>query len=157
MAEPEKQEPELVKRSPLKLVLSLVGVLVVAGSGVIVYLSMADRGAESEAEPTDAPPQLGPLVELTPVVVNLDEPDATRLLRVVFQLEVGSEADQTLVTERMIPLRSDVFLYLSSLRVEDVQGREKREELLEAVRLRTVPIVGEGVVRRVYFTELVIQ
>lgn len=156
MAEAAKEPAP--KRSPLVLVLSLVSVVALAGSGAAVYLVVArPAAAEAPATSEEARPEIGPLVELTPMVVNLDEQDASRLLRVVFQLELENEADRAVLEQRLVPLRSDMLLHLSSLRVDDVQGRENRERLLEALRTRMVPILGEGVVRRVYFGELVVQ
>ncbi len=64
--------------------------------------------------------------DLEPVVANLNEPNVSRYVRASLTLEMSNEVDQkkcTAFLDEKKPILVDLlFVYLSSLRIEDVRG-----------------------------------
>jgi len=64
--------------------------------------------------------------DLEPVVANLNEPNASRYVRASLTLEMSTEVDQkkgTAFLDEKKPILIDLlFVYLSSLRLEDIRG-----------------------------------
>lgn len=161
MSEDKKPEtPAPRGKSKLVAVLLVVNVLVLAGAGATVYFVMGHSSSSARA---DAPTvedhgasTLGPLIEIEPMVVNLDE-EPPRFVRIAMQLELTSEEARERVEPRMVPVRSAVLLQLSGLHAGDLGGRESRETQLEALREQVNQVVGAPLVRHIYLTELVVQ
>ena len=75
-------------------------------------------GGHGAAETDDAlnpPDGPGPIMALEPIVTNLAEPDADRYLKVTVQLRISSEAAKAEVEASLVPIRSQMLMYFSSL------------------------------------------
>jgi flagellar basal body-associated protein FliL len=114
------------------------------------------HGGENDEHlnPPDGP---GPILALEPIVTNLGEPDTDRYLKVTVQLRITSEAARAEVEASLVPIRSQILMYFSSLNVADLSGAEKRRGLQGQVRRIANEAMPSSRVRFVYFTELVIQ
>lgn len=114
------------------------------------------HGAEVDEHlnPPDGP---GPIMALEPIVTNLGEPDTDRYLKVTVQLRITSESARSEVEASLVPIRSQILMYFSSLNVADVTGPEKRRALQSQVRRIANEAMPTSRIRFVYFTELVIQ
>ena len=165
MADEDKSEAEgNAGGSNKKLIVALmiVNLLVLLGAGgaVAYVVMMPGQQAQADApseEDEDAPPQLGPLVELSTFVINLDDSDSSHYVRAGFQLELANAEDQSRVEARMVPIRSAVMLHLSGLTVAETRGRDNRQALLEALKELVNEQIGDELVRRIYFTQFVVR
>ncbi|HJL19163.1 MAG TPA: flagellar basal body-associated FliL family protein [Sandaracinaceae bacterium LLY-WYZ-13_1] len=144
-------------KNKLLIVLVVTNLLVVLGAGAAVFFAMGSPSQSAEAETDGEPEPVGPLLELQAMVVNLDEPERTAFLRAGFQLELSDAEAQPQVEARLVPLRSAMLLHLSGMTVEDTVGREQREQVLESLRDVANEQLGGELVRRVHFTEFVVQ
>ncbi len=153
----EEAAPADGGKNKLIIALVVVNLLVVVGAAVAVVLVMT-MGGDSETEEAEEPTnELGPLVEIGGIVVNLDEPGGTHYLRAGFQVEITNAEVQPQVDARLVPIRSALMLHLAGLHIADTQGQENREALLEDVTRIVNEQLGEELVRRTYVTEFVAQ
>lgn len=161
MADEETDEEEVPAsgNGKLLIIVVVVNMVVVLGAAGAVFFAMqgqAQPAAAAEPE-VEEPDTIGPLVSLDSIVVNLDESQATHYLRASFQIEVVDAEHQPQVEERLVPIRNAVILFLSSLSVEDTQGEEAREIVLDTILELGNEALGSELIRRVYFTEFVVQ
>ena len=113
----------------------------------------------SPKEPAPETPTLevtGPLERLEPFVVNLDEPVA-RYLRTTLTLELESHDAVDAVEHSLHPLRDMILAYLSGLHVADTLGTRGRDKLRGELIAKIEHLIGPHQVRRIFFTEFVIQ
>lgn len=157
MADEEAEPAPEGGKSKLMIVLVLTNLLVVAGAGAAVFFAMSQPTQEAEAEEGEAPETLGPLVEVTTMVVNLSDADGSRYLRASLQIEAPDEESKATVEARMVPIRSALLLYLSGLTAEDFVGTEARQAILEECQARIEEQAGEDLVRNVYINDMVVQ
>jgi len=164
MADKDKAEDEEKggKSKILLIVLGVLGVIVVAGGSAAgaVALTLANApaaAAEEEAEPVDEPRQMGPLMEIPAMVVNLDDPTGSHFIRAAFQFELADAEQQPQVESHLVPVRSEILLHLSGMSVEECMGRENRQALLDELLVLVNEQIGAEIVTNIYFTALVVQ
>ncbi len=106
-----------------------------------------------------------------PVVANLNEPGATRYVRMGFTLEMsgqleggggggeGGGAGNPYLTKNQPVITNWLTIYLSSLSLTDVQGEKNLNRILTDVRegLNNKLFGGKPVIVNVYFNENAIQ
>jgi flagellar FliL protein len=80
-----------------------------------------------------------------------------RYLKITMELEVNKEEDKLLVENHNAQLRDTVLLLLSSQSLNEINTMEGKLELKQNLLSRMSQILGDGVVRRIYFTEFVVQ
>jgi len=145
----------------LLLILVLVNVLGMAGLGVYLVLFQG-KGATAQAAEAegDAPEagEFGPLVEMDPIIANLNDPQAGRYVKVTIHLEAKDEDTMPSVQAGIVPIRNRLLIYFSNLTAADTEGAEKKEE----IRGRVLELVNEVLgndhkVRRVFYSEFVVQ
>jgi flagellar FliL protein len=114
-------------------------------------------GAGDQDESLDPPDGPGPIMPLEPIVTNLSSPDDDRYLKVTVQLRVTSESAKAEVEASLVPIRSQILMYFSSLNVADISGAEKRRQVQSQVRRIANEAMPTSRVKFVYFTEFVVQ
>lgn len=102
--------------------------------------------------------------DLEPVVANLNEPGATRYVRVALTLEISSELDQrktTAFVQEQVPLLKNwLTIYLASQTIDDMRGdrnlRRIQLEILDTFNEKLFPDATPPI-KRVLFKEFAIQ
>ncbi len=169
------ETPEAKKPAPsgnkLMMLIGLVNLLCVAGVGA--YLVMAAKHAPASAKAPashtgpagehapaghdDEPKEVGPIIALEPLVTNLADPDSDRYLKLTLQLRAASELARPEVEGSLVPIRSQILLFLSSLNVGDVSGSDKKHEIQKQLKRIANEAMPVSRITHVYFTEFVIQ
>ena len=145
-------------RGPAQLMMALAAINLMAAVALGVYvLNRRPAAPVRIAVPTSTGQVNGNLVVMEPLVVNLSGNGATRFLRVKPQLEIKRRFDRREFERDMVPVRDQLLLELSELSLEDTQGAEKKIHLQDKLRDRVNAFLGEPQVRRVMFTEFVVQ
>jgi flagellar FliL protein len=146
-----------------KVVLILL-VLNLGASGFGTFKAMTAKPAHAAAhedkhEPEQKPTAevTGPVIELDPFVVNLDEQGQSRYLKVTFQIELMKGASQALIDKNKQVIRDAILSYLSGLKLADTLGVPAKDKLRADVMKKLEEIVGEKQVRRMFFQEFVVQ
>ena len=116
--------------------------------------------AEEGGEEGHAPKKggFGPLVEVGTFVANLTSSGgASRYAKVGLHVEATSEEAKVQLEGAVVPIRNEALLYLSGLNAEQAIGQEKIRALQDELLKRLQAVAGKNVVKRVYFSEFVIQ
>ncbi len=151
------EEEQAPKKSKLKLIIIAVLVLIFGAGGIYGY-SKYNKGNKERAE-TQKTEKASIICPLNSFVVNLFDKRGVgkRYLKVTMQLEVGTEEDKLLIENHNSQIRDTILLLLSSQTFKEINTLEGKLELKQALLLRMKQILGEGLVRRIYFTEFVVQ
>lgn len=99
----------------------------------------------------------GPVIAMDPFVVNLNEPAASRYLKVTMQAELVTREAEALLDKNKQVIRDTVLGYLSSLKLTDTLGAEAKDTMRAEVLKRIEAVVGPRKVRRLFFQEFVVQ
>ena len=152
------------------LIIAFVALVVISNVtwGAVFFMTGGQSSAEPAAkaaaeqegdEKAGAAPaeELGPLVEMKPLVVNLADSGGTRYLRVGISIELRSEKDRELLDSRMVPLRDAFLSRLSGLRPSEIIESADKDEIRENLLVVAREIVAERAIQRIYFTEFMMQ
>lgn len=163
-AEGEEKAPAATPAAkPPKVVLGLLAVNLVA-TGFVAF-KVATASPVKSAAAANSTPQVvvardeikGPVVSLDPFVVNLNEPEHARYAKITIELELGGkEAVKALEKGKQL-VRDSIMTYLSGLRLPDTLGSENRAKIRDDLMDAITEVMGEGRVRRMFFTEFVVQ
>ncbi|MBN1477089.1 flagellar basal body-associated FliL family protein [Candidatus Sumerlaeota bacterium] len=156
----EEATPAPRKKSPLKLIITVLGAIVVIGgvaAGAKIFMSAGGDDAEIPEPPPDAIPEFGTIVQLEEFTVNLNESAGSRYLRVRIALELEDSAMEAVIMERMPLIHDTVLLYLSGLVMEDINTVAGKELVKDQIRQRIEQHLRQGTIRRVLFEEFLVQ
>ena len=127
----------------------------------------AEGGGEEHEEPAEeessghgkkSSSKFGPLVEVGTFVANLTAPNgASRYAKVGLHVEAANEDAKVKIEAAIVPIRNEALMYLSGLQADQAIGQEKIRALQEELLKRLTALVGRNTIRRVYFSEFVIQ
>jgi flagellar FliL protein len=179
----KKDEKKAAGGGNKKILMIVVAANVLLAGGLgYVFLSSKDKGAEpakgakkaaSEHEGGDeegeggeegeeeahAKSQFGPLLEVGSFVANLQSPPGQppRYIKVSVSVEALNEESKVRLESALIPIKTEALMMLSNAKAEDVVGQEKMMALSENLAKRVNKLIGKKSVKRVYFSELVVQ
>jgi flagellar FliL protein len=155
------------KKNKTMLFVGIAVVVLIIGVGAGAYMLGAKNatavaaGSKEEnvtpEETTEDENQIGPMVKIDNFVVNLLDKGDIHYLKVSISLEVESAEVEEEVKNRMSQLRDLILLHTGNKSLDelaDLQGKlQLRAELLAKIN----DILRQGRVKRVYFTNFVIQ
>ena len=181
---PELEEaPKGGGNNKMIMILAAINVLALGGAGAAMYVALSQKpaavepaaddknsadkaGTEKNADGTEKkgaeielaipPGQPGPLMELDPFVVNLDEVGSNRYLKIKFSLELAGEPARPYLEARMARIRDKMIAYLSSLNFDAVRGQQGKTLVRDGVHERIAEI-APGMVTQVFITDFVVQ
>jgi flagellar FliL protein len=153
----DDEKSQASKKPKFKLIIIAAIVLLVGAGGFFGY-SLLKKNPEAKAA-TKKTEKVSIICPFKSFVVNLLDKSGVekRYLKVTLEAEVGKEEDKQLIDTNNAQLRDSILLLLSSQTMEDVNTMEGKLALKQELLERMKQILGEGVVRRIYFTEFVIQ
>jgi len=163
----EPKEEEQPKRSSLKLIIIGVLVIILGAGGYFGWDLFIKEKDSKEQIPEKISPQENTKKKeestitypIDPFIVNLMDESGSgkRYLKVGMILEIGNQ-EQGLILERYKPqLRDTILLLLSSRSIREIGTMEGKLELKQAIISRISQVLGDKTVRKVYFTEFVVQ
>jgi len=152
------------KKSPTKLIFVSLFLAGLIGASFFSYRRFFSASSETGhgaivAHKEEAGPlsNIGLTYSLDPFIVNLVDDFGDRYLKVNLTLELGNSLVKEELDKRLPQIRDIILILLSSKSFEDikdVQGKLRlREEIMS--KLNNTLITGE--IRKVYFTEFVVQ
>jgi flagellar FliL protein len=159
------------KKIPLWVFILIGGQLVVVAGLVAAFLIMSGGKSEPvEVEPTEAEQRadpskvrdpatlIGPQFPLSPFVVNLlDDGRGPRFLQLELTFELENEEVRPELEGRVRQVRDELLMLLSAKRITDVETPDGKRILKDEIFTRINKILVTGRIRRVYFTDFVIQ
>jgi flagellar protein FliL len=153
----DAEKEQAPKKSKLKLIIIAVAVMLIGAGGIYGY-SKYDKEKKDNAEATKEK-IMSIVCPLNSFVVNLQDKTGVgkRYLKLTMQLEVGKEDDKLLIGNHNAQIRDTVLLLLSSQSLKEINTMEGKLELKQTLLSRMNQILGNNVVRGIYFTEFVVQ
>ena len=156
------------------------GLILIAGIGLVVVLGGAaawfllfspsstmstpssgsgetSSGTAPRQETVRYNPEMGPLFPLDTFVVNLQEKEGERYLKVSVKLEMDNDVLSRELTNRTPQLRDTIISLLSSKSYEEISSLSGKQVLKSEIKARINRLLNTGKIQRVYFTEFVVQ
>jgi len=162
--------PAPPKKSPVKTIVILVVLLaVLSAGGFVAWKKFAGPmpSAKGKAETaggettagTDAAEAalLGPIFVLEPFIVNLAGDNGRRFLKITMDLELGEVKLKEELERRLPQVRDTILVLLSSKTYEDIESVQGKFKLREEITSRVNSYLQSGKVKKIYFTEFVVQ
>jgi len=120
------------------------------------------KGAAGQIKPGEehgkaGPTKFGPLIEIGSLVANLSGPLSGHYAKVFVHVEASDEKMKTRIEEALVPIRAEALLYLNGLDIKDASGQTQIRTMSEALKTRLNALIGPNTIRRVYFSEFVVQ
>lgn len=166
MADTEEEEPKKKGGNKMLIIILVVVNVLALGGGAFFLLAskggddediVEDEEGDDEEEQATPENQFGPLVEMKPLVANLDDPTAGRYVKITLHFEIHTEEQRPLMESALVPIRSRLLVYFTGVKLEDTIGKNNKLKIINDVKQIADEMVGEEVVRRVFFTEFVTQ
>ncbi len=158
-------EIQVGKRSKLPLILGILGIFIIGGGigyAVSVLMAPADPAAAEESAKADVEKEEGTanvdteMTNLGNFTVNLRSSAGGRVLQMEIQVESDVESAET-IEKRMPQLRDSVILLASDYSYDELEGIDGKFRLKDDILARVNAVLEPIQVRRVYFTEFVVQ
>lgn len=124
---------------------------------VVSQSSSNEPVAQAPEAPKEEASEPGPIMDLSPFVVNLNDSVSARYLRIGISLELSSEADRAAVEKNLVPLRDQYIRHLSSLAPSQLMGAADKDDLKVVLMEKTQSVLPKRAVREIYFTEFMMQ
>jgi len=135
-----------------KLPWILLLAVLVAGAGGIAFLTVRG-GADPDVRRY---PKSGPMLEMSKLIANLNEPGGARYLKLSVMLELNHPATRAL--QDLLPrLHDRALVYISTMTVEQVQAKDFKLAMKKELTKMANEVFGEGTVKTAYFKEFVMQ
>ena len=150
--------------SKKKLIIIIIAVLVLLGGAAGGYFFFMGSDEEEKISPEQEQAELekqakqvGPMVSMDSFIVNIMDDQDSRYLKATITIEVDGEEASMELTQRMPQVKDAVLLLLGSKtfgEISDLQGKiQLRAELINKIN----SILLKGKVKRIYFTDFVVQ
>jgi flagellar FliL protein len=167
MAKKDKEaaeNPEEGGGGKKKLIIIIVAVLVLLGGAAGGYFFFMGGEEEEKLSPEEEQAQLeqqakqvGPMVNLDSFIVNIMDDEESRYLKAAITVEVDTPETSVELTQRMPQIKDAVLLLIGNKtfdELNDLQGKiQLRAELINKIN----SILPKGKVKRIYFTDFVVQ
>ena len=160
MAEEEKEEQQEEKESKkgkksiVKWIVVAVAVVVLGAGGFGGWKYYTSKTSDTKVKEVVQTPGIWPLGSM---VVNLMDDNGERYLKTTIQIEVSSQecvAELDLLKPKVV---DSILGLLSSKGYKEIAGFEGKQGLRDEIAVRLNRHLTKGQVRRVYFTEFLIQ
>ena len=157
----EKPEESGSKKKLIIIIAAVVVLLIGAGVGAFLFMGGDEEEKltpeQEQAELEKQAKQVGPMVNLDTFIVNIIDDEESRYLKAAITLELDTPEAVMEVGERMPQIKDAILLLVGNKtfgELKDLQGKiQLRAELLN----RLNSILAKGKVKRIYFTDFVVQ
>ncbi len=160
-AESEEQEGGGSKKKLIIIIAAVLVLLIGAGVGAFLFLGGEKEKKispeEQQALLEKQAKEVGPMVNIDPFIVNILDDQESRYLKAAITLEVDTPETAMEVNSRMPQIKDAILLLIGNKtfgELSDIQGKlQLRAELINKVN----SILLKGKVKRIYFTNFVVQ
>lgn len=147
--------------------LVVVNMLVVALVGFMVWKgrkadeakpgieNVIEGEAQTQAEESAAPEEIGKVIPLETFIVNLAGSKGRKVLKVNMELEVKGQDVIQEIDNRKAQIRDFIIIILSSKSYDEVSAKEGKDALRNEIKDNINSFLSKGKIVNVYFTELI--
>ena len=130
--------------------------LKIAGSGVRIWFLRDQITSMERAEPEVE--AVGPIYPLETIIVNLADTGGGRYLRVTMELELAAEEGaEEEVTKRLAQIKDAMLTILPTKQFDQLTTVEGKNSLRDEIIGELNTVLGKELVKKIFFTEFVIQ
>lgn len=147
-------------KGKMKLIIIILASVLVAGGGVAGYFIMAGGhkgGTAAEAEAKTEATGTPSIYSLEPFIVNIYDGQDLRYLRVRVELEVANEETKAETEARKAQLRDAILVLLTTKTMLDIRDQQGKNQLRQEIFTVANNILPQGKLKKVYFTDFVVQ
>ena len=156
----EQPEAGGSKKKLIIIIIAVVVLLIGIGVGVFMFMGGEEEKLTPEQEQAELEKQasaVGPMINIDTFIVNIIDDEESRYLKASITVEVSNSAATTEITTRMAQIKDAVLLLIGNKtysELKDLQGKiQLRAELINKIN----SILVRGKVKRIYFTDFVVQ
>lgn len=170
----EEIEEEVEKKSGGNMVLILIVVLLVVllvGGGLAAYflLGSSDEKMAPQQNTQSAPVKrqtagrstqylsIGPMYPMSQFVVNLLSESGSKYLKVILDIELGSEELAMEMDQKKSLIRDIIIRSLSSKTFEEVSTMKGKDRLKDEIVNSVNEVLADGQIKNIFFTDFVVQ
>jgi len=169
MAEEAKEQEQEEKKGGKKKLIIIIAVILLllgAGGGAAYKFLVLDKQKEEQKKEKKAEKiveeiknveELGIQFDVGTFIVNLQDRDADRYLKITVVLEVQDEKIKAELEKRLPQIKDSITTLLFTKSSSELKTAEGIEQLKEEIIKRINAILPIGGVKNVYFTDFVIQ
>ena len=164
MADEDKKEKEKGGETPPKkgsnmkwIIIGVVVLLVLGGSGFFGWKTFLNPAKDVSEGSSSMRVEIGPLFPLDVFIVNLAGTAGERYLKVNLELELKNSSLIAELEKRKPQVKDTILLLLSSKTFEDVATFRGKTKIRSEITARLNGILAPGSIKKVYFTEFVVQ
>jgi len=114
------------------------------------------KGGEAKDIPRNVQ-EVGPIIKMQPLTVNLKEESGRNYLRITVALEIGNKKFVDEVQSKMTQLTDLLITILCEKRLDDLKQPNFKEELKKEFLEKVTTHFPEGQIRQVLFEEFIYQ
>lgn len=155
-------EGSKIKRMKKTLIFGMAGLVFLCGSAGAAWqlgwiaLPGSSHGKKPES-PISERSEIGPIVKLASLTINLKEESGRNYLKVTIVLEIGKKDWVEEIQSRMSTLVDMVILTLCDKRLQDLRHPEAKEQLKQELLVRMNQHLNSNKIKRIYFDEFLFQ
>ncbi len=155
----EEKKPKKGKKSIIKWIVVFFGVVILAAGGFMgwKYYKTRISGSDSEKAGSEQIVQKPGIWSMGSLIVNLMDGNGERYLKAVIQIEVSSQDCVSELDLSKPKVIDSILGLLSAKSYKEIAGFEGKQRLRDEIAMRLNNHLTKGQVRRVYFTEFLIQ
>ena len=164
MADADAEEKK--SKSPMLKIIIIVVLLLVLGGGGFVGWTLLKGGEDDPAAEPKAEPVQKFKVNSAPITYSLDtyivnlmgkSGMSKKYLKVGIMLGIGTEEQKPILDEYKPLINDSVLILLSSKTYNELGTVEGKIQLKQELIMRMNQVLGNPLVRKIYFTEFVVQ
>jgi len=145
-------------KGKMKLIIIIAAAVIVVAGGVAGYFLFAGgHTAKAEAKTETENKGIPSIYALDPFIVNIYDGQDLRYLRVRVELEVADEEAKTDMETRKAPLRDAILVLLTTKTMLDIRDQQGKNQLRQEIFTVANNILSPGKLKKVYFTDFVVQ
>jgi len=143
--------------------IALIVLAVIGGGFFMLWQKLSSLDKPIAGEETAKSPEksehggMGPIFTLDSFIVNLSDQGGKRYLRISIGLELGDVKSTEEMTKRLPQIRDSILMILPSRKVDELQTSEGKNSLRTEIITKLNELFGKEIVKKIYFTEFVIQ
>ncbi len=142
--------------------IALIVLAIIAGGFFMLWQKLSALDKPKGGEPAQKPEKseqggIGPIFSLDSFIVNLSDQGGKRYLRITMGLELGDPKSAEELTKRLPQIRDSILMTLPSRKVDELQTMEGKNSIRSEIISNLNALLGKEIVKKIYFTEFVIQ
>lgn len=157
----ESEEGGGSKKMLIIIIAAVLVLLIGGGAGYFFFMGGEEEEKispeQEQAELEKQAKQVGPMVNIDSFIINIRDDQESRYLKAAITIEVDSEEATMEINQRMPQLKDAILLLIGNKtfgELNDLQGKiQLRAELINEIN----SILLKGKVKRIYFTDFVVQ